>query len=351
MQSSFRFINALHRQPVDSTPVWFMRQAGRYLPEYRAIREKMGGFLGMCKTPEIACQITLQPLQRFDLDAAIIFSDILTIPDAMGLGLQFLTNEGPHFDNPIRTKADVDKLIIPEAQSALHYVMDAIRLTAHELKDKKPLIGFCGSPWTVATYMVEGKSSKNFSLIKTMLYQEPKILNELLSKVTQASCQYLKAQIEAGANAVMIFDTWGGVLAHQSYLDFSLSYMQQIVSYLNSQASTKDTPIILFTKNGGQYLEQIANTGCQGIGIDWTVNMSDARKRVGDKVALQGNLDPNILYANPSVIVQQVNQVLDSFGKGPGHIFNLGHGIHPDINPEHVQAMIETVRQYRNHHE
>lgn len=347
MQSSpFRFIKALNRQPVDCTPVWIMRQAGRYLPEYRAIREKVGGFMGMCKTPEIACQITLQPLQRFDLDAAIIFSDILTIPDAMGLGLHFKTNEGPHFERPIRSQADVDNLPIPDMQNDLGYVMQAIRLTANELHGRAPLIGFCGSPWTVATYMVEGKGSKQFSIIKGMLYQDPKLLGALLEKVTKASCLYLQAQIEAGAQAVMVFDTWGGVLSHQAYETFSLRYMRDIVTYLKSQDATKDIPIILFTKNGGQYLEQIANTGCQGIGIDWTVDLNKARSRVGHQVALQGNLDPCVLYANKADIQQHVKQVLDAFGKGNGHIFNLGHGIYPDINPDHVQVMIETIKQY-----
>ncbi len=346
MHSSFRFIKALKRQAVDTTPIWFMRQAGRYLPEYRAIRERVGGFMGMCKNPDIACEITLQPLKRFDLDAAIIFSDILTIPDAMGLGLHFKTNEGPHFEHPVRTMAAVEALPIPDMENDLGYVMNAIRLAKGECKNLAPLIGFCGSPWTVATYMVEGKSSKNFSVIKSMLYSEPTILNALLKKVTLASCQYLQAQIASGAQAVMIFDTWGGVLTPQSYRQFSLHYMQEIVTFLKSNAETKNTPIILFTKNGGQYLEEIAQTNCDGIGIDWTVDIGQARQRVGHLVALQGNLDPSILYAHPKNIEQQVKSVLDSFGAGTGHIFNLGHGIYPDINPEHVQVMIDSVRKY-----
>ncbi len=347
MQSSpFRFLRVLNREPVDRTPVWIMRQAGRYLPEYRAVREKVGGFMGMCQTPEIACEITLQPLQRFDLDAAIIFSDILTIPDAMGLGLHFKTNEGPHFEHPIRTQADVDNLPLPDMQNDLGYVMQAIRLTAHELQHRAPLIGFCGSPWTVATYMVEGKGSKQFSIIKGMLYQEPTLLSKLLQKVTQASCHYLQAQIEAGAAAVMVFDTWGGVLSPMAYEAFSLRYMRDIVTYLKSQNTTKNTPVILFTKNGGQYLEQIANSGCQGIGIDWTVDIRKARERVGQQVALQGNLDPCVLYANPAEISVHVKNLLDDYGKGGGHIFNLGHGIYPDINPDHVHAMIETIKEY-----
>ncbi|MBS0285895.1 MAG: uroporphyrinogen decarboxylase [Proteobacteria bacterium] len=346
MQSSFRFIKALKRQPVDCTPVWFMRQAGRYLPEYRAIREKVGGFMGMCKNPEIACQITLQPLKRFSLDAAIIFSDILTIPDAMGLGLHFKTNEGPHFERTVRTKQDVENLPIPDMQSDLGYVSEAVRLTAHEIQHHTPLIGFCGSPWTVATYMVEGKSSKHFSTIKNMLYSDPKLLHALLKKITTASALYLEAQIQAGANAVMIFDSWGGALEYNSYLQFSLPYMQEIVTHLKTKPSTKDTPIILFTKNGGQYLEHIAQTGCAAIGIDWTVDIAQARSRVGHLVALQGNLDPCVLTANPENIVREVKSVLDRYGKGSGHIFNLGHGITPDINPDNVQVMIDTIKQY-----
>ncbi|MBS0288831.1 MAG: uroporphyrinogen decarboxylase [Proteobacteria bacterium] len=346
MESKFRFIKALKRQAVDSTPVWMMRQAGRYLPEYRAVREKMGGFLAMCKTPEVACQITLQPLKRFDLDAAIIFSDILTIPDAMGLGLKFQTNEGPYFENPVRTAADINNLVLPDMEQDLGYVMQAVRLVAHELKDKAPLIGFCGSPWTVATYMVEGKSSKQFSVIKAMMYQESALLSALLDKITKASCHYLHAQIAAGVNAVMVFDTWGGILANDCYQPFSLHYMNQIVQYLKSQPQTKDTPILLFTKNGGQYLEKIAQTGCDAIGIDWTVDIKKAKAQVGQSVALQGNLDPCVLYANPKVIEAEVKKIMQVFGQSPGHIFNLGHGIYPDINPEHVQAMIAAVRKY-----
>lgn len=343
MISSFRFIKALQRQAVDRTPVWFMRQAGRYLPEYRAIRQQAGGFLGMCKNPDIACEITLQPLARFPLDAAIIFSDILTIPDAMGLGLSFAANEGPQFAHPVRTQADVEALPIPDPEQELAYVMQAIRLVAAELKGKAPLIGFCGSPWTVATYMVEGKSSKNFSLIKKLMYQEPSVLQLLLDKLAKASCVYLEAQIQAGAEAVMIFDTWGGVLAPANYQIFSLNYMQQIVNYLKSRTAV---PVILFTKQGGQWLEAIAASGCDAIGIDWTVDLTQARARVGAKVALQGNLDPAILYAEPAIIQQQVKKLLAQYGPGSGHIFNLGHGIYPDVDPEHVQAMVEAVQEY-----
>lgn len=344
MNSLPRFLKALLRQEVDRTPVWFMRQAGRYLPEYRALREKSGGFLPMCKTPEIACEITLQPLERFDLDAAIIFSDILMIPDAMGLGLYFEQGEGPCFTHPVRTLLDVEKLPIPDPLDDLGYVTDAIRLFVKE--STTPLIGFCGSPWTVATYMVEGKSSKHFSQIKKMMVNEPTTLLSLLSKLTQASCAYLQAQIEAGAQAVMIFDTWGGILTPEKYNQFSLHFMQEIVSYLKSNASTKNTPIILFTKQGGQWLKEIAMAGSDAIGIDWTVDIAKAREIVGDKVALQGNLDPCVLYASPEKIEKEVKNILDAYGKGSGHVFNLGHGIYPDIPFEHVQVVIDTVKQY-----
>ncbi len=340
--STFRLINALKRQPVDRTPVWFMRQAGRYLPEYRALREKMGGFLAMCKTPEVACEITLQPLARFAVDAAIIFSDILTIPDAMGLGLHFATNEGPQFDNPVRDKKAVDRLPIPDPENDLGYVMEAIRLVSRH-NQQVPVIGFCGSPWTVATYMVEGKSSRDFSVIKKMLYNEPAILLALLGKLMQASCLYLQAQIQAGAKAVMIFDTWGGVLTGPAYQQFSLHFMQEIVTFLKKSAP--EIPVILFTKQGGQWLENIAQTGCDAIGIDWTQNIKDARKRVGHQVALQGNLDPSILLASPATIKAEVKTILADFGVGCGHVFNCGHGITPDVPPENVQAAIEAVQE------
>lgn len=346
MNSSFRFIQALKRQPVDSTPVWFMRQAGRYLPEYRAVRERMGGFMAMAKNPEVAAEITLQPLARFPLDAAIIFSDILTIPDAMGLGLHFVTHEGPQFHHPVRTQQAIDRLPIPCMEQDLGYVMQAMRLCAKELSGKTPVIGFCGSPWTVATYMVEGQSSRSFSIIKAMMMNEPAMLKALLDKVTKTSCLYLEAQIKAGAQAVMVFDSWGGALSGHAYREFSLHYMQMIVNYLKSKAHTKDVPVILFTKQGGQWLEAIANTGCDALGIDWTQDIGDARARVGDKVALQGNLDPATLYAKPDVITEEVKRVLAEYGQGSGHIFNLGHGITPDVNPEHVRAMIDAVKEF-----
>lgn len=341
-----RLIKALNRQPVDSTPIWIMRQAGRYLPEYRRIREKAGGFLQMCKNPEIASEITLQPLARFDLDAMIIFSDILVIPEAMGLGLHFKENEGPHFSYPIRTHQDVAKLPVIDPENDLNYVMAAIRQTLKQ-ESRVPLIGFCGSPWTVATYMVEGKSSKTFSLIKKMAYNDPLLLKQLLEKITIASVGYLKAQIAAGASVAMIFDTWGGVLSPALYHTFSLHYMKNIVEALKEDPITQNTPVILFTKQGGQHLEAIANTGCEGVGIDWTIDIVDAKRRVGNIVALQGNLDPCVLYGSSEAVQQEVEKVLTVFKGEVGHIFNLGHGIYPDIEPEKVQVLIETVRNFK----
>lgn len=344
MNSSFRLIRALRRQSVDTTPVWFMRQAGRYLPEYRALRERSGGFLPMCKTPEIACQITLQPVARFDLDAMIIFSDILVIPDAMRCGLYFETGEGPCFEHPVQSLAAIEALPIPDPEEDLGYVLKAIRWVTQE-NTTVPVIGFCGSPWTVATYMVEGRSSKHFATIKKMLIEAPAMLAQLLDKLTQASIRYLRAQIEAGAHAVMIFDTWGGILSPEHYAAFSLCYMKTIVSALKQDPRTSHTPIILFTKQGGQWLEAMAATGCDALGVDWTVDLKQARARVGSQVALQGNLDPAVLYANQDCVRAQTRNVLRAYGKGEGHIFNLGHGIYPDISPDAVQAVIETVRE------
>jgi uroporphyrinogen decarboxylase len=343
MTSPFRLIKALHRQPVDSTPLWFMRQAGRYLPEYRLLREQAGGFLAMCKTPEIACEITLQPLRRFDLDAAIIFSDILTIPDAMGLGLYFAANEGPQFERPVRTQADVDQLPTLDPNTELGYVMDAIRLV-NAAQSKVPVIGFCGSPWTVATYMVEGKGSRTFSEIKTMMYQAPQVLLNLLNKLTHASNLYLSAQVAAGAKALMIFDTWGGVLSTEQFGQFSLYFLKEMIAFL--KIHHPHIPVIVFTKQGGQWLESLADTGCHGLGIDWTVDLKTAKKRVGDRVALQGNLDPAILYAPDQLIRSEVQRTLAAFGAGSGHIFNLGHGIAPDMSFEKLQVMIDAVREF-----
>ncbi len=332
-----RFIKALLRQPVDKTPVWIMRQAGRYLPEYREVRAKAGDFLTLMQTPELACEVTLQPLRRFDLDAAILFSDILTIPHAMNLGLHFEAGEGPVFDHPIRSASDINQLKKPIPEKHMPYVFDTIRRIKKELNGQVPLIGFAGSPWTLATYMIEGGSSKNFSLAKGMLYQEPKLMHQLLKLLSDSVADYLNAQIEAGVDAVMIFDTWGGVLSEQAYKDFSLSSMQAIIAQLNK------TPSIVFTKGGGLWLEDMAKIGCNALGLDWTINIGDARKRVGDKVVLQGNLDPAVLYSDPETIRREVKKILNDFGNHPGHIFNLGHGIHPDINPDHVKVLVDAV--------
>ena len=340
-----RLINALLKQPVDKTPVWVMRQAGRYLPEYRKIRASVSGFLELCQTPELACQVTLQPLARFDLDAAIIFSDILTVPAAMGMELKFLEGEGPKFSSPLKTQHDIDALIIPEPEEHLGYVMQAIRLTTHELAGKLPLIGFSGSPWTLAAYMVEGQGSKDFAIIKQMLYQAPQLLHQLLKKLASSVTAYLNAQIIAGANVLMIFDTWGGILAEAKYEEFSLSYMREIIASLTPSYQGVKIPVIVFTKNGGQWLEAIASSGCDAVGIDWTLDIAKARARVGDKVAIQGNLDPAVLRSSPEVIRQETRKILQNFADHPGHIFNLGHGITPDILPEHVQVLVETVHE------
>ena len=340
-----RFLRALLRQPVDMTPVWMMRQAGRYLPEYRATRAKAGSFLELCKQPDLACEVTLQPLERFPLDAAILFSDILTIPDAMGLGLYFSEGEGPHFERPVRSEADVARLPVPDPEDRLRYVLDAVATIRRDLNGRVPLIGFSGSPWTLATYMVEGGSSKNFSKVKGMMFDRPDLMHELLSKTATAVTHYLNAQIAAGAQAVMIFDTWGGTLTPRDYNDFSLSYMQQIISGLNRESEGRKVPVIMFTKGGGEWLEMMADTGCDALGLDWTTNISDARARVGDKVALQGNMDPCILYASPDRIRQEVATVLEGYGKGSGHVFNLGHGIHPGIDPVNAGAFIESVHE------
>lgn len=338
-----RFLRALLRQPVDMTPVWIMRQAGRYLPEYRATREKAGSFMQLCTTPELACEVTLQPLKRFPLDAAILFSDILTIPDAMGLGLHFSDGEGPQFRHPVRTAADVNNLAVPDPEDKLRYVMDAVRLIRRELDGKVPLIGFAGSPWTLATYMVEGGSSKDFALIKKMLYDQPALLHQLLSVTARAVTQYLNAQIAAGAQAVMVFDTWGGALSPRDYQEFSLRYMREIVAGLTREAEGRRVPVILFSKGGGQWLEAMADSGCDALGVDWTTDLKGARTRVGARVALQGNMDPSVLYASAQRIRVEVESVLESFGPGNGHVFNLGHGIHTGIDPEHVAVLVDAV--------
>lgn len=338
-----RFLRALAHQPVDRTPLWIMRQAGRYLPEYRATRAQAGSFMDLCRNAELACEVTMQPLARYDLDAAILFSDILTVPDAMGLGLYFVTGEGPKFERTVRSEADLKQLATPDPEEELGYVMNAVRTIRSELDGRVPLIGFAGSPWTIATYMVEGGSSRDFANLKGMMYGNPKLLHQLLEKITVNTIAYLKAQIAAGAQAVMVFDTWGGALSPESYRIFSLQYMKRIVDALPKQAEGRDVPCILFTKNGGQWLEAMAEVGSAGLGIDWTTNLADARRRVGDKVALQGNLDPSVLYAQPEAIRTEVQKVLESYGKGSGHVFNLGHGIHQHIDPDHVSAFVEAV--------
>jgi len=340
-----RLLRALLRQPVDRTPLWIMRQAGRYLPEYRATRSQAGDFMTLCTTPELACEVTMQPLARFPLDAAILFSDILTVPDAMGCGLHFEAGEGPRFSRPVRSAADLAALADPDPEVELRYVMDAVRLIRRELQGRVPLIGFSGSPWTLATYMVEGGGTKNFSQIKGMMYSDGPLLHALLAKLAKSVTLYLNAQIAAGAQAVMIFDTWGGVLSGPCYQQFSLDYMAQIVSGLTRHADGRQVPVVLFTKGGGQWLEQMAATGCDALGLDWTSDLAQARQRVGSSVALQGNLDPNVLYASPTIIEAEVAKVLAAFGSGEGHVFNLGHGIHPDIAPGHVAALVDAVHR------
>ena len=339
------FLRALLRQPVPYTPVWMMRQAGRYLPEYRATRAQAGSFLKLCQTPELACEVTLQPLQRFPLDAAILFSDILTIPQALGLGLQFETGEGPVIERPVRSVADVAKLSVPDPHHALRYVIDAVSLIRRELNGRVPLIGFAGSPWTVATYCVEGGSSREFSRIKAMMYEQPHALHQLLEVLTQTTSLYLQAQIAAGAQAIMIFDTWGSVLTPTQYREFSLQYMARILDTLPREAESCVVPRILFTKGAGMLLQDMAQTHCDALGVDWTTDLADARRWVADQKALQGNLDPCALYAQPEIIREQVAKVLASYGHGHGHVFNLGHGIHPAVNPEHAAAMIAAVHE------
>lgn len=337
------FIRALRRQPVERTPVWIMRQAGRYLSEYRKTREMAGDFLSLCRNPELACEVTLQPLRRFALDAAILFSDILTIPDAMGLGLYFAEGEGPCFHQPVRNLQAIERLLVPNMNDDLGYVMDAVRLIRREMPKELPLIGFAGSPWTLACYMIEGHSSRDFKQIQKLVYTEDKTVHKLLNTLTLSVANYLIEQIKAGVNAVMIFDTWGGLLTPLNYKLLSLAYMQQIVRSVREY--NKDIPIILFTKGGGQWLEQMAETGCEALGIDWTCDLHLARQRVGEKVALQGNLDPSVLLGSKQVIQQQVEAVLAAYGHGSGHIFNLGHGITPDVPPENVAIMIDTLHE------
>ncbi len=352
-----RLLRALRREPVDCTPVWLMRQAGRYLPEYRATRARAGSFLAMAKTPELACEVTLQPLARFDLDAAILFSDILTVPDAMGLGLYFVDGEGPKFERPIRSAADVDRLAVPDMAGELRYVMDAVRLIRRELDGRVPLIGFSGSPWTLACYMVEGGGSENYSKIKAMLLNEPAALHKLLDITTDAVIAYLSAQRAAGAQVLQVFDTWGGVLAPHHYREFSLRYLTRIAQGLPRGDGADRTPLILFGKGNAPYLEELADSGAEAIGVDWLVSLEDARRRTGGKVALQGNLDPATLYGSPDAIRAEVRRTIDRYANGAseapsnqpanrGHIFNLGHGLSPDMDPERVRVLVDAVHEF-----
>ncbi len=339
-------LRALLREPTPRRPIWLMRQAGRYLPEYRASRTRAGDFLAMCTNPQIACEVTLQPLNRFPLDAAILFSDILTIPHAMNLGLEFESGEGPKFARPVRCAADVDKLGVPDPSRELRYVIDAVALIRRELGGRVPLIGFAGSPWTVSTYMVEGGGSKTFGVIKRMMYESPRVLHRLLDLLARSTISYLNAQIAAGAQAVMLFDTWGGVLTPSQYQEFSLRYMAQVVDELTRESGGRRVPNIVFTKGGGAWLDKIAAIGCDAVGVDWTTDLATARKTSGGRVALQGNLDPSALFAPPETLRAETLRVLESYGAGPGHVFNLGHGITPDVDPERVAVLVETVRNH-----
>lgn len=341
------FLRACLQQPVDHVPVWLMRQAGRYLPEYRATRARAGDFLTLCTTPDLACEVTLQPINRFPLDAAILFSDILTIPYVMGLGLHFQEGEGPVFEKPLRTAADIHALSQPDPETELRFVMDAVRLIRHELHGRVPLIGFAGSPWTLACYMIEGRGSRDFIHIKGLLYSDSILLHQLLQHLAQSVTHYLNAQIAAGAQAIMLFDTWGGSLSTPAYAEFSLAYMTEIIGGLQRTANGTPVPVILFTKGGGHWLENMANSGADVLGLDWTTELSSARQRLGQKTALQGNMDPIALYGSASGVQQEALRVLESHGSGPGHIFNLGHGITPQTPVDNVTVLIDTVHQWR----
>ena len=337
------FLRALQRQPTPYTPVWIMRQAGRYLPEYNATRKRAGSFLGLAKSPDYATEVTLQPLARFPLDAAILFSDILTVPDAMGLGLYFAEGEGPKFERPLRDEAAIKKLTVPDIGTTLRYVTDAVSQIRRALDGTVPLIGFSGSPYTLACYMIEGGGSADFRRIKTMLYERPDLLHHILDITAQSVIAYLNAQIQAGAQAVMIFDTWGGSLSAAAYQEFSLAYLKRIVAGLTREHDGVRVPSIVFTKGGGLWLEDIAAIGCDAVGLDWTCDIGAARARIGATVALQGNLDPITLFAQPAAIRAQVGQVLASYGHGSGHVFNLGHGVSQFTNPDHVAALVDAV--------
>jgi len=339
------FLRALMREATERTPVWIMRQAGRYLPEYREVRAKAGDFMSLCRNPELACEVTMQPLRRYKLDAAILFSDILTVPDAMGLGLHFETGEGPKFSKPVRSANDIRNLPVPDVADDLTYVFDAVRTIRTELDGCVPLIGFAGSPWTVGTYMVEGGSSRDFKRIKGLAAEEPAALDALLDTVAQTTTNYLNAQVAAGAQAIMIFDTWGGALEPDDYRRFSLASMQKIVDGLTRENEGRRVPVILFTKGAGPLLADMVGTSCDALGVDWTTDLATAREYVGDKVALQGNLDPATLRESPEVIRQGVADTLASYGSGPGHVFNLGHGITPDVDPDNLAVLVDAVHE------
>ena len=342
------FLRALLKEPTDHTPIWLMRQAGRYLPEYCETRKRAGSFLQLCKSPAFACEVTLQPLARYNLDAAILFSDILTVPDAMGLGLYFAEGEGPKFERPLREEWAIRDLTVPDPYDHLRYVIDGVAEIRRALGNSVPLIGFSGSPYTLACYMVEGGSSSDYRRVKTMIYDRPDLMHHILSVTADAVTAYLNAQIEAGAQAVMLFDSWGGGLSAAAYQEFSLRYLQRIVAGLTREKDGERIPSIVFTKGGGLWLESIAEIGCDALGLDWTIDLGEARRRVGDKVALQGNLDPNVLFASPDVVAAEANKVLDSYGPGnTGHVFNLGHGISQFTPPEHVTALVDAVHGYR----
>jgi uroporphyrinogen decarboxylase len=339
------FLRALLRQPTAYTPLWMMRQAGRYLPEYCATRKRAGSFLNLCKSPDMATEVTLQPLERFPLDAAILFSDILTVPDAMGLGLYFAEGEGPKFERPLRDEAAIKALRVPDIGKDLKYVTDAVSQIRKSLNGSVPLIGFSGSPWTLSCYMVEGGGSDDYARVKTLMYKEPKLMHHILEVTAQAVTLYLNAQIEAGAQAVMIFDSWGGALSHAAFHEFSLAYTQRIVNGLIKEKDGVRIPSIVFTKGGGLWIESIAAIGCDAVGLDWTMDIGVARQKVGEKVALQGNIDPAVLFATPEVIRNEVEKVLTSYGYGSGHVFNLGHGISQYTNPDNASALVQAVHE------
>lgn len=347
------FLRALKRKPTEFTPVWLMRQAGRYLPEYCETRSRAGSFMGLAQNPDYATEVTLQPIDRYGLDAAILFSDILTVPDAMGLGLIFVQGEGPVFAKPVQTEEAVNALYVPDPNVELGYVMDAVKSIRRALGNRVPLIGFSGSPFTLACYMIEGRGSRDFRTVKTMMYRRPDLLERVLDVNAEAVAAYLNAQIAAGAQAVQIFDTWGGMLADGDFQRFSLAYTMKVLAKLEKVSDGEPVPSIVFTKGGGEWLSAIANSGCDAVGLDWSVNIARARRETADRVALQGNLDPYVLFGTEETIRREVRRVLDGFGpvKDGGHVFNLGHGINQFTPVESVQILVDEVHEYsRRYH-